>query len=186
MKWALSELNKFRGDQLDFTETIDLNASLKKREPSIIDISPIKVNGFLEVDELGYYAHMTVETILTVPSSRSLEPVELPLNLVIDEEYMTQRQYDALKDVPEDDKSLIIVLEKDLIDLTEAIEDFILLNLPLQVLTEEEKQSTELPKGDFWQVVSEDDIIEELETETQTTIDPRLAKLSEFFNEDNN
>ncbi|MGX4686118.1 YceD family protein [Vagococcus sp. JNUCC 83] len=186
MKWALSELNKFRGSQLDFSETIDLSASLKKREPSIIDISPIKVNGFLEVDELGYYAHMTVETILTVPSSRSLEPVELPLNLVIDEEYMTLRQYDALKDVPEDDKSLIIVLEKDLIDLTEAIEDFILLNLPLQVLTEEEKQSTELPKGDFWQVVSEDDIIEELDAETQATIDPRLAKLSEFFNEDNN
>ncbi|MGY3703466.1 nucleic acid-binding protein [Vagococcus martis] len=184
MKWALSELNKFRGSQVDFEETIDLNASLKQREPSIIDISPIKVNGFLKVDELGYYAHMTVETILTVPSSRSLEPVELPLDLIIDEEYMTPRQYDALKDVPEDDKNLIIVLEKDLIDLTEAIEDFILLNLPLQVLTEEEKQSTELPKGDFWQVVSEDDIIEELETETQSTIDPRLAKLSDFFKED--
>jgi len=185
MKWALSELNKFRGSQLDFIETIDLSTSLKNREPSIIDISPIKVNGFLEVDELGYYAHMTIETLLTVPSSRSLTPVSLPMNLQIDEEYMTPRQYDALKDVPEDDKSLIIVLEKDLIDLTEAIEDFILLNLPLQVLTEEEQQSTELPKGDFWQVVSEDDIKVEKETEAASTIDPRLAKLSEFFNEDN-
>ncbi|UUV99383.1 YceD family protein [Vagococcus luciliae] len=184
MKWALSELNKFRGSQVDFLETIDLSASLKKREPSIIDISPIKVNGFLEVDEIGYYAHMTIETILTVPSSRSLEPVELPLNLLIDEEYMTPKQYDALKDVSDDEKSLIIILEKDLIDLTEAIEDFILLNLPLQVLTEEEKQSTELPKGDFWQVVSEDDIKVEQETEAASTIDPRLAKLSDFFKED--
>ena len=31
MKWALSELNKFRGSQVDFLETIDLSASLKKK-----------------------------------------------------------------------------------------------------------------------------------------------------------
>lgn len=184
MKWALSELNKFRDGQLDFSETIDLSDSLKIRDHSILNVEPITVDGFLQVNREGYLAHYVAKTVITMPSSRSLEPVEIPMTLSVDEEYMTQRQYDAITDLSEDEKNLIIVLEKDLIDLSESIEDFILLNLPMQVLTEDEKQSTDYPKGDFWTVVSEDELKKEREIETTTTIDPRLAKLSELFNED--
>lgn len=186
MKWALSELNKFRGNKLDFSDTIDMASRLAKRDSSILDVAPIHVEGFLQVDDTAYLAHFTMKTVITVPSSRSLTPVEVPLELEIDEEYMTQRQFDSLKEVTDEEKSLIIVLEKDIIDLLEPIEDFILLNLPLQALTEEEKQSTELPKGDFWTVISEDDLMKNRETEMTEKIDPRLAKLSELFNTKDN
>lgn len=182
MKWALAELNKFKNSQVDFKEALNLKGSLQTREPFILDLEAVLVEGFIQVDKLGYLAHFTVETVITLPSSRSLEPVEVPLSLVIDEEYMTDSQIEALKDISDEEKELIIPLEKDLIDLTEAVEDYILLNLPLQVLTAEEEQSTlELPKGDFWQVLSEEDIAFAESIDSETKIDPRLAKLSELL-----
>ncbi|AQP52883.1 hypothetical protein CBF34_06855 [Vagococcus penaei] len=184
MKWSLAELNKFRGTQVTFNEEVDVSDSLLNREPSILKITPVKVDGFIDVDPTSYVAHFTMDTVVTLPSTRSLEPVDVPLNLVIDEVYMTEQQLANLSDVSEEEKSLIMPLEKDLIDLKEAIEDFILLNLPLQVLTEEEQHATELPKGDFWHVVSESDYIEPTITDSEPTIDPRLAKLSELFKED--
>ncbi len=181
MKWALAELNKYRNSQLEFKETINLESSLKTREPSILNLKDISVKGYIQVDSTGYTAHIVVETIITLPSSRSLEPVELPLSLIIDEEYMTEAQINALVDVSEEEKQLIIPLEKDLIDLTEAIEDYILLNLPLQVLTEEEQSTMSFPKGDFWQVLSEEDLATAKIQDSEKTMDPRLAKLSELL-----
>ena len=49
-----------------------------------------------------------------------------------------------------------ITNNKDLIDLTESVADNILLEIPLQVLTEEEKQTDVLPSGTAWQVLSEE------------------------------
>ncbi|MFQ7235077.1 MAG: YceD family protein, partial [Enterococcus hulanensis] len=75
----------------------------------------------------------------------------------------------------------ILVLDNDTIDLTDSIEDNILLAIPLQVFTEEEQNSSDLPKGNDWEVVSEEEYLQK--KESAETIDPRLAKLSELFNE---
>ena len=75
----------------------------------------------------------------------------------------------------------ILVLDNDTIDLTDSIEDNILLAIPMQVFSEEELQATDLPKGNDWEVVSEEDYLQK--KESAETIDPRLAKLSELFNE---
>ncbi|MGY3765123.1 YceD family protein [Vagococcus vulneris] len=186
MKWSLTELNKFRGTQIDFDETVDILESLKRRESSIISMTPVHVTGFIDVDPTSYIAHYTMETILTLPSTRSLTPVDLPMSLTIDEVYMTEQQLAYLpSDISDEEKSLIMPLEKDLIDLQNAVEDFILLNLPLQVLTEEEEHSNDMPKGEFWNVISEEDYSETVKSESESTVDPRLAKLSELLNEDN-
>lgn len=184
MKWALAELNKFRNAQLSFSESLDLEAALKIREPSILKLDKVLVDGFIQVDSNVYLAHFTVNTVITLPSTRSLEPVAVPISLTIDEEYMTEAQINALVDVSDEEKQLIMPLDKDLIDLTEAVEDYILLNLPLRVLTESEESTTELPKGDFWQVLSEDDLAEAEIQDSENSIDPRLAKLSELFKDD--
>ncbi|MDU6523476.1 MAG: YceD family protein, partial [Enterococcus sp.] len=76
----------------------------------------------------------------------------------------------------------ILVIDNDTIDLTDSIEDNILLAIPLQVFSEEEKQATDLPKGNDWEVVSEEEYFQK--KESAETIDPRLAKLSELFNEE--
>jgi uncharacterized protein len=70
------------------------------------------------------------------------------------------------------------------LDLDDSVADNILLEIPMQVLTEAEQESNDLPSGDDWLVISEDDFQHQQESQEQTTIDPRLAKLSALFEEE--
>ena len=63
-------------------------------------------------------------------------------------------------------------------DLEASIIDNLLLAIPLQVLSEEERQNDDLPSGNDWQVISEDEYLSQKQAESENQIDPRLAKLS--------
>ncbi len=181
MKWSIIELRRYQEEPLNFSDTMDVSESLKQRDSEILAVAPVKVTGILSVGKKEYILHYRLTTTVTVPSSRSLEPVDLPLDLSVDELFMTQEQWSAQVDDREEE---IIVLDSDTIDLTDSVEDNILLAIPLQVLTDEEKDAKDLPKGNDWQVVSEEEYL--AKKEQAETIDPRLAKLSELFNEEDN
>lgn len=177
MKWSLLELNKFKDEPLEFTETIDVSQGLTEREASILGSSPVNVTGTISVSQNEYIANFEIETVLTLASTRSLEAVTYPTKLTITEIYMTPAQFEKQKDLIAADE-LVMILEKDLIDLSEAVEDHLLLSLPLQVLTEEEQQSEANIVGTDWELMSEDAFYNERLQQEQTNIDPRLAKLS--------
>jgi uncharacterized protein len=123
-----------------------------------------------------------VNTVITLPSTRSLEPVELPLEFSVNEVFMTPEQYQQRDELlPEEE---ILILETQTLDLDDSVADNILLEIPMQVLTEAEQESNDLPSGDDWLVISEDDFQHQQESQEQTTIDPRLAKLSALFEEE--
>ena len=90
-----------------------------------------------------------------MPSRRSLAPVEVPMTLTVSELFATSEYFEANQ--ADLDADMLFILDKDLIDLAESVADNILLEIPLRVLTDEEKQSDELPSGSAWQVLSEDD-----------------------------
>lgn len=181
MKWSTLELKKHRDAPVTFDETFDLKAELMSRDDQILDVAPVAVNGLLTVSRNEYLVHYQVNTVLTLPSSRSLEPVAWPMAFTVDELFMTQEQFDNRSELIADEEVLII--EGQTIDLKESVLDNILLEIPLQVLSEEEKRSNEMPSGDDWVVLSEDDFQHQQEAQ-EPTIDPRLAKLSELFNND--
>ncbi|MEI5992748.1 YceD family protein [Candidatus Enterococcus mansonii] len=181
MKWSLLELNKYKDKPCEFSETLDLKASLMKRDDQILDVSPVKTVGMLTLGNDEYLLHYRIDVILTVPSSRSLTPVALTMTIDVDEVFMTAEQYQNKDERLADEE--IILLEKPTIDLDESVEDNILLAIPIQVLSEEEQTSHEMPKGNDWEVLSEDDYLEKRQEEAQQTMDPRLAKLSELFSE---
>lgn len=183
MKWSLLELNKFKDEPLVFTETIDVSHQLSEREPSILGASPVNISGTISVSQNEYIADFEIETNLTLASTRSLEAVPYPTKLAITEIYMTSAQFEKQKDKIAADE-LVMILEKDLIDLTEAVEDHLLLSLPLQVLTETEQQSEANLVGNDWELMSEDAYYNERQQQEQQNIDPRLAKLSALL--DNN
>ncbi|WP_146624132.1 YceD family protein [Enterococcus florum] len=176
MKWSIGELRRYKEEPLNFSETFDLNDALTKRDSNVLAVAPVTVSGILSVGKNEYILHYQLKTTLTVPSSRSLEPVEIPLDLSVDEIFMTKEQWSSLEEERDDE---ILVLENDTIDLTDSVEDNILLAIPMQVLSEQEKEASELPKGNDWQVVSEEDYL--AQREKAETIDPRLAKLSELL-----
>lgn len=183
MKWTLQELKKFQNRTLEFDEILDLEESLKERDKEIIAVAPIRVKGTLEVLSGAFLVSMEIATVLTLPSTRSLQPVEVPMSVVVEEIYQTadQKENQALSPEFAED---VIELAGNQVDLIPAVEDHLLLSLPLQVLSEEEKSAKELPKGDSWQILTEEDYEKQKLEEKQSTIDPRLAKLSVLLDEE--
>ncbi|MBV7392461.1 MULTISPECIES: YceD family protein [Enterococcus] len=178
MKWSIGELRRYQDEPLNFSETVDVKKNLMARDNEILDVQPVAVTGILSVAKNEYLLHYQLKTVVTVPSARSLEPVELPLDLSVDEIFMTRENWSDLEDRDEE----VLVLDSDSIDLTNSIEDNILLAIPLQVFSKEEEAADELPKGNDWQVISEEDYLQQ--KNQQPVIDPRLAKLSELLNEE--
>lgn len=180
MKWSLLELKKYQETPLMFEETLDLKSQLIKRDGQIIDLSPVKVKGLMSVDKQGYLLHYQVETTMTLPSTRSLTPVAIPFDFSVDEHFMTPEQFQRRDEMIVEEEVLIV--EGQTISLDESVADNLLLAIPLQVLTEEEKQGSAMPSGNDWAVLSEEDFANQKEAQAQQ-VDPRLAKLSELFNE---
>lgn len=153
MKWSLQELNKKHS--VEFETAFDLKRELTSREPEILDVSEVLVNGRVDADGGIYSLNFTADYTLTMPSSRSLAPVEVPMTVTVSELFATQAYFEANQ--ADLDADMLFILDKDLIDLAESVADNILLEIPLRVLTDEEKQSDELPSGSAWQVLSEDE-----------------------------
>lgn len=182
MKWSIQELRKRSEKKLHFDEKLDLTSDLLSRDRDLLDVSPIRVCGDLFIEDAAYILNAQVSCEVTLPSTRSLTPVCLPLQFTLDEVYMTETQYAQRPEEWKDE--IVFVLEKDLIDLTEAIEDNLLLNLPLQVLSEEEQAGAVLPSGQGWEVVLESEYEASKAQAQRETVDPRLAKLATFFDEE--
>lgn len=179
MKWSLLELRKYHEEPLVFQETLNLKEELLKREKEIIDIAPIEVEGMITVTPKEYLLHYSLKTMITLPSTRSLEPVELPMAFIVDEVFMTTEQFQRIDDLVKAEE--ILILENQTLDLDESVADNILLQIPLQVLSEEEKESEHYPSGNDWVVYSEADYEQLRESKAESTIDPRLAKLTRLF-----
>ena len=149
----LSEIRK-RPDGFHFDQVCDVNAGL-------------------------YLLHYQLSYEVTLPSSRSMTPVSLKEVQDVQELFIEATDVAGKQDMVDD--QLVLVLEEDNIDLDESIVDNILLAIPLQVLTEEEKQSQELPTGQDWTVLTEDQY-QSLKEEKQKENNP-FASLQGLFDE---
>ena len=114
-----------------------------------------------------------------MPSSRSLTPVILPMEMTISELFTTAAFFEENQENL--DADMLFVLEKDVIDLEEAVSDNILLDLPLRVLTDEEKTSEILPTGSSWQVLSEADYARLQAEEIVSDKETPFSKLDGLF-----
>ncbi|MEK0152460.1 YceD family protein [Tetragenococcus halophilus] len=179
MKWSLAELRKNQETPLQFNETLDLKNELMTRDKQILDLAPVQVEGLVVVEKEDYILHYTVTTTITLPSSRSLEPVELPMNFSVDEVFMTPEQYAQLDETASVEE--ILLLENQQLDLSDSVADNILLEIPVQVLTEEERKYGTMPSGDDWAVISEEEYNKQKEAEKEKSTDPRLADLSSLL-----
>ncbi|MCW3777639.1 DNA-binding protein [Lactobacillus sp. PFC-70] len=177
MKWSLTELRKnHRNDPLQFEETLDLKADLMERYgEEVLDLSPVKVQGMVSVVNGDVAVDARVKADLTVPSSRSLTPVDLPVDFRMTEYYVS----DAAATQRFEKADVVMVVPDDLIDFDKAVGDNIILQIPMHILSDAEQQGAAMPEGQDWQVVSEADL-DKVEAENQS-VDPRLAKLKDFF-----
>ena len=158
LKWSLAELQRYRNDYYSVSGIVNLTNALKNRKDDLIDASPVEIEGTITLEGSDkYYVDLKLDLTLTMPSSRSLEPVELDMTLPFHEVYLApDARIVASEDEIEDD--LYFSLEKDILDLQKPIEDTILASIPLKVLSEEEQDSYELPSGRDWSMRIEDEM----------------------------
>ncbi|MFB9770628.1 YceD family protein [Lactiplantibacillus modestisalitolerans] len=177
MKWSLTQLKSYRDTPLQFDEALDLKQALMTRYPEILDVQPVHVKGYVSYDKDNVLITATVAATLTLPSSRSLTPVEVPLAFQMTEYYVPQGV--DLSRFDEETDTVIILPEDDVLDFDVAVEDNILIHIPMQILSEAEQNGEAMPTGKGWEVISEDDLAKQ--AEEHKTVDPRLAKLKDLF-----
>ncbi|WP_429970990.1 YceD family protein [Fructilactobacillus sp. Tb1] len=181
MKWSFEKLQGYKKSPFEESDKLDLKSDLMERYPDVIldatpfnvEVSAISDNGDVIID-----AH--VKGSVTVPSSRSLDPVDLDLDFDINEVYVNTKA--ALNRYDEDTVVIKVDEDDDTIDFDKAVADNVIINIPMQVLSPEEQDGKSMPSGNDWEVISEDDFNHQ-EEET-TKVDPRLADLKNFYSKD--
>jgi uncharacterized protein len=170
MKWTISQLQKIRDKDLQIDGLVDVT-DIKERDPEIREVSPIKVTGRADINssQITFHLHLSGELIL--PCSRTLVDVKYPIDIDTTEIFLLKT---AGFDYDGDD---VTVVENDVVDLLPVIKENLLLEIPMQVFCEDVNSEEAAPQsGNDWAVISEE--------ENKQKIDPRFAKLADFF--DNN
>lgn len=178
MKWSLAELHRYQDEPLHIQSTFDLNASLTKLFPDIIlAVKPVKVDGYVSYDDGDATISAHVMTTLTVPSSRSLTPVQLPLDFTFTETYIDDRSHFSRYEGEDD--VVFLIKKGDTIDFDTALAENIVEQVPLRVLSADEQAGKPMPTGNGWNVISEEDY--QAAKQKNKQVDPRLAKLQKLF-----
>ena len=115
--------------------------------------------------------HVSGEMIL--PCSRTLVDVKYPFEFQMTETYLFKP---SLFSEYGDD---VHKVEGDVIDITPAMEEEIILAIPMQIFSEDADQHL-TPSGKGWEYHSEEQLSKE---EGEKKVDPRLAALADFFDE---
>lgn len=73
-------------------------------------------------------------------------------------------------------------MEQDMVDLTPVVEELLLVEIPMQVFSEDALEMSNLPRGKEWEMKTEEgNLLEQIAKEPK--VDPRLAGLANFFDE---
>ncbi len=140
---------------LAFDQELDLLKELQKRNPEILDLKDVKATGQVTYDTGLYVLDYQLTYTIVLASSRSMEPVELQESYPVTEVFSEDAQSEA--DIEALEEDLILPIEGGKIDLSESVEDNILLNIPLKVLTPEEEAGQGFIEGNDWKIMTEEE-----------------------------
>ncbi|WP_026692137.1 YceD family protein [Peribacillus kribbensis] len=172
MKWTITQLQKFRDKKLELDEYVDVS-DIKELDTQIRDASPMHITGRADISSSKVTFHLHIKGKLILPCSRTLVDVEFPIDIETIETFLLNTAYDV------SDAENAFAVEGDTIDLLPVIKENILIEIPIQVFCDDTDSEDAAPQsGKDWEVVTEED--------QKKKIDPRLAKLANFFNDENN
>ncbi|WLR52231.1 DUF177 domain-containing protein [Bacillus tianshenii] len=169
MEWQVSELRN-RRDGFEIDETIDVS-ELKDMNKEIRQISPVHVTGNAHFSGSKITFDLTFDGEMILPCARSLADVKYPFEI-------DAREIFSLNGESYTDEDLEIHgIDGEVLDLKPYIRENILLEIPMQVFSDNPETEGKAPQsGQGWEVVTEE--------EQKERIDPRLEKLQQFFKKD--
>lgn len=124
LKWSLAQIEKYNHKEFTFEDEYDFSEEIKDID-DILDISKVKVVGNgINVLEDRYVFNLHITCVLTLECARTLEPVTYPIDINVEEVY----------DKIDDGECRLI--EKQTIDLKDAIWEDVYLEKPMRVFKE--------------------------------------------------
>ena len=168
MKWTKMELVNQINVTFEEKLIFDLNDfKTLDRLNNLCNVTA-KGNGHYDSFHQRFTVDLDIAGEMVVPCAITLEDVTVP--------FMTIGQ--GVFSFISTDEVDIHVCKKDFVDLYPTVFQLILAEVPLKVV----KKKVVYPKGDGWEVMTE----EQYRSQLKSTTDPRLAKLKEFkFEEEN-
>jgi uncharacterized protein len=170
LKWTLNQLQKHRNKEFLIDETVRVD-EVKNDDSEIRDVSPIHITGRGDISSTKITFHLTIEGYLVLPCSRTLVDVNFPIHVETTETFLLFGS-----DFEPDEE--VHRVNGDVIDLYPVIREILLLEIPMQVFCDDVPDEKGAPQsGKDWEVISEG--------EQEKKIDPRLAGLANFFDNNN-
>lgn len=170
LKWSLIQLQKYRGKDLLIDEVVQID-DLSNMD-DIRSVSPIHVKGRADIESAMITFHLHITGHFILPCSRTLVDVKYPINIQTTETFLLNDQgFETDEDVYK--------VQGDVVDLMPAIKELLVLEVPMQVFSEDGQSDVDAApqSGQGWEVIQE--------VNQADKIDPRLAKLAKFFNQNN-
>lgn len=175
----LLELRK-KPEGITFEETLDLKENLLSRNSDILDIKDVVAKGTMTYQDGLYLLTYDLSYLLTLASSRSMMPVELPESYQVSELFIAKDEVSNHLSLVDDE--LVLIAEEGEVSLAESVSDNIILNIPLQVLTAKERQNDTMPSGQSWSVLTEEQYQKQQEEKKETN-NP-FSALNGLFDQD--
>ena len=178
MKYTVQQIKAHPEDIMIINQEVDVTEELQQRHCEFEVVRAPHVEGYFAQDGNEIVLHGTIDVSLKVPSTRTLKPVEMRLNIPIRERYLLSDDIDNLEDYEE----TVIVLEEPEINLAEVVTDLIIINIPMKVYDDAEDDQ-HLPEGTDWQVVTEEQFVALQKAKQADTSQSPFAQLQHLFDD---
>lgn len=168
MKWNLQWLLKQKNGEFTFSDELVFPKEAFLKFNNLLDLKDVYVEGkgcYVQKDQ-RLYVDMRIKGTMVLPCALTLEEVDYPF------ETESTEVFSFDKPSPEED---VHEVKKNIVDITPIIFQNIMAEVPLRVVKKGAKVKTE---GKGWKIISTEE-----EVTDQEVIDPRLAKLKDYFND---
>lgn len=166
LKWNLQWIIKQKDGCFDFDETLGFPSEMFHHLSQINGLKDVNVKGHGRLDMKNHqlYVDFQIKGQMILPCAISLEDIDYPF------EIESSAIFAFYKPHEEED---VIEAKGNTVDLTPVIFQEIMLDVPMRVVKDGAKLKTQ---GHGWKVLDEND-----KSENEEYIDPRLAKLKDYF-----
>ncbi|RHM60611.1 DUF177 domain-containing protein [Coprobacillus sp. AF33-1AC] len=161
LKWIIKHKGTF-----DFDEELTFPSEMFEKYNQINGLKDVNVSGTgnLDTRDKRLYVDLNIKGTMILPCALTLEDIDYPFDISSTEIFSFEKP-DPMEDVHE--------VKKDMVDLTPVVFENIMLEVPMRVV-KEDANIQESGKG--WKILDGNS-----SDKDEEYIDPRLAKLKEYF-----
>ncbi|RHS93283.1 YceD family protein [Erysipelatoclostridium sp. AM42-17] len=165
LKYNLQWIIKHKGT-FDFDEELTFPSEMFEKYNQINGLKDVNVSGTgnLDTRDKRLYVDLNIKGTMILPCALTLEDIDYPFDISSTEIFSFEKP-DPMEDVHE--------VKKDMVDLTPVVFENIMLEVPMRVV-KEDANIQESGKG--WKILDGNS-----SDKDEEYIDPRLAKLKEYF-----